>query len=87
MDKRKRSRLEKSGWKVGTVGEFLNLSPKEVTIVEVRLALSLGRQGIETAQEGVSGRASSNDGLQPIESGKSGVKGTLPFPWTSWSDR
>jgi hypothetical protein len=40
MDKRKRNRLDKKGWKVGTVGEFLKLSPKEATIVEVRLALS-----------------------------------------------
>ena len=42
MDKRKRSRLEKRGWKVGTVGEFLNLTPEEAAIVEVRLALSQG---------------------------------------------
>ena len=42
MDKRKHRRLEKKGWKVGTIGEFLNLSPEEATIVEVRLALSQG---------------------------------------------
>jgi DNA-binding XRE family transcriptional regulator len=42
MDKRKRARLEKRGWKVGTVSEFLNLSSEEAAIVEVRLALSHG---------------------------------------------
>ncbi|MCX6024673.1 MAG: helix-turn-helix transcriptional regulator [Chloroflexi bacterium] len=42
MDKRKRVRLEKRGWKVGTVSEFLNLSVEEAAIVEVRLALSRG---------------------------------------------
>ena len=42
MNKSKRVRLEKRGWKVGTVSEFLNLSPEEAAIVEVRLALSHG---------------------------------------------
>jgi DNA-binding transcriptional regulator YiaG len=42
MDKRKPGKLQKRGWKVGTVSEFLNLTPEEAAIVEVRLALSQG---------------------------------------------
>ncbi len=40
MDKDKRQRLEKSGWRIGTVEDFLELSPVEKEIVEIRLALS-----------------------------------------------
>jgi hypothetical protein len=39
MNEKKRARLEKQGWKVGSVKEFLALSPKEVALVEARLAL------------------------------------------------
>jgi plasmid maintenance system antidote protein VapI len=40
MDQAKRERLEARGWKVGTVAEFLELSPEESALVEIRLALS-----------------------------------------------
>ena len=40
MDKAKRLRLEKKGWKVGTVAEFLNLPPEEEALIEIKLALS-----------------------------------------------
>ncbi len=40
MDEAKRKRLEKGGWKVGTVAEFLGLTPEEEILVEIRLALS-----------------------------------------------
>ena len=36
----KRQRLEAAGWKVGTVAEFLGLSPEEEAIIEIRLSLS-----------------------------------------------
>ena len=36
----KKKRLEKKGWKVGTVEEFLNLSPEESTYIEMKLCLS-----------------------------------------------
>jgi len=36
----KRKKLEKSGWKVGTVAEFLNLSPDEVAYIEMKIGLS-----------------------------------------------
>jgi len=40
MDKAKKLRLEARGWKVGSVDEFLGLTPEEVAYVELKLALS-----------------------------------------------
>ncbi len=40
MDKTKRERLEANGWKVGTVADFLELTPEEAALVEIKLALS-----------------------------------------------
>ena len=40
MEETKRQRLEAAGWKVGTVAEFLGLSPEEEAIIEIRLSLS-----------------------------------------------
>ena len=40
MDEAKRKKLEEKGWKVGTVTEFLNLTPEETTLIEIKLALS-----------------------------------------------
>ena len=40
MKAAKRKRLEAKGWKVGTVEEFLNLSPEEVAYIELKHALS-----------------------------------------------
>lgn len=40
MKKAKREQLEASGWKVGTVAEFLELTPEEAALIEIKLALS-----------------------------------------------
>ncbi|MBT8334491.1 MAG: helix-turn-helix domain-containing protein [Deltaproteobacteria bacterium] len=40
MDKRKKEKLAKKGWKVGSVAEFLDLSAEEVSYIEMKLALS-----------------------------------------------
>ena len=40
MDKGKKARLEKKGWKVGTVAEFLDLAVEESAYIEMKLALS-----------------------------------------------
>src|SRR5438270_3655521 len=40
MEKTKRKRLESKGWVVGTVADFLELTPEESALVEIRLALS-----------------------------------------------
>lgn len=42
MRDQKRRRLEKKGWRVGTVAEFLQLSPVEEAYVEIRLRLAAG---------------------------------------------
>lgn len=36
----KQKKLEKAGWRVGTVAEFLNLTPAEEAYIEMKLALS-----------------------------------------------
>src|SRR5262245_19155946 len=40
MRKEKRARLERAGWRVGSVREFLGLSEVEAAMVELRLGLS-----------------------------------------------
>ena len=42
MKKEKRARLERAGWKVGTVRELLGLSKAEEALVELKLILSRG---------------------------------------------
>jgi len=42
MREDKRKRLESKGWKVGSVAEFLDLSPDEVAFVELKLRLADG---------------------------------------------
>lgn len=39
MDENKQKRLEAAGWKVGSVSEFLGLTPEEAEYVELKLAL------------------------------------------------
>jgi len=40
MDQKTSKKLEEKGWKVGTVSDFLELSPEEAILVEIKLALS-----------------------------------------------
>jgi len=40
MKTSKRGRLAAAGWKVGSVGEFLDLSPEEAAFVDLKVALS-----------------------------------------------
>ncbi|MBI4951322.1 MAG: helix-turn-helix transcriptional regulator [Myxococcales bacterium] len=42
MDKAKRARVVRGGWRVGTADEFLGLTPEEAALIEVKLALSEG---------------------------------------------
>ncbi len=41
MEKAKKEKLQKKGWKVGDVDEFLGLSPAEMAIVEMKVAFRL----------------------------------------------
>lgn len=40
MNKAKKEALERKGWKVGSVGEFLGLTPEEEAYIELKLSLS-----------------------------------------------
>lgn len=40
MEESKQKKLQEKGWKVGTVSEFLDLTPEESTLIEIKLALS-----------------------------------------------
>ena len=40
MDEEKRKRLAAKGWKVSSAAEFLELTPDEESLIELRLALS-----------------------------------------------
>lgn len=50
MDKLKRQRLENAGWKVGTVEDFLELSPEESEFIELKLTLSRKLKHLRTSQ-------------------------------------
>jgi predicted XRE-type DNA-binding protein len=40
MDEAKQARLKTKGWQIGTVTEFLDLTPEEAALIEIKLALS-----------------------------------------------
>lgn len=40
MDPEKRNRTERMGWRVGSTEEFLQLTPQEAALVELRLKLA-----------------------------------------------
>jgi hypothetical protein len=39
MEKRKKQRLERAGWEVGSASKFLGLSDEEAALVEAKLGL------------------------------------------------
>jgi predicted XRE-type DNA-binding protein len=46
MRKSKRIALERAGWTVGTGDQFLELSPEEIAMVEIKLALAASLRGL-----------------------------------------
>ena len=44
MEKSKKEKLQKKGWKVGDIDEYLGLSPAEVAIVEMKDPLGADKQ-------------------------------------------
>ncbi len=40
MDEVRQERLRTKGWRIGTVTEFLDLTPEEAALIEIKLALS-----------------------------------------------
>lgn len=50
MKSSKKQALERRGWKLGTAGEFLGLTPEESALVALKLALSRDLRERRTAQ-------------------------------------
>ena len=50
MEETKRKRLEAQGWRVGTVQEFLDLAPAEVTLFVLRGTGSTPQEGLQPQQ-------------------------------------
>jgi ribosome-binding protein aMBF1 (putative translation factor) len=78
MQKAKRKRLEKAGWRVGSSTEFLDLAPEESALIEMRLALGASlkarrlKQGL--SQKALASRlASSQSWVAKMEAGDPSV--------------
>ncbi len=50
MRKAKKARLERAGWRVGTMAEFLGLTPAEEALIELKVALSRSVKARRTRQ-------------------------------------
>ena len=77
MDLDKKTRLESNGWKVGTVSGFLELTPEESVLVEIKLALSQNlkerRLKLMTQSELASKMSSSQPRIAKAENGDASV--------------
>ena len=78
MDKAKRVRLEKAGWKVGTTKEFLELSQGEAAYIELKFnlakAFSEKRKSLGLSQIAVAKRIkSSQSRVAKMEAGDPSV--------------
>ncbi len=78
MDKQKQRKLDQAGWRVGTVTNFLGLSPEEETFVEIRLrlvhALRLRRRLRKLSQVELANRlGSSQSRVAKMEAGDQSV--------------
>lgn len=63
MEQAKKERLEAKGWKVGTVSDFLELTPEEAILIEIKLAL---RQNLKERYQEI--ETKNTDTLASIES-------------------
>jgi DNA-binding XRE family transcriptional regulator len=77
MDSKKQQHLETKGWKVGDAADFLELTPEETMIIEMRLALSRGlkerRKTLMTQAELATKISSSQPRVAMAENGDSSV--------------
>lgn len=77
MDQAKKERLESKGWEVGTVSDFLELTPEETMLVEIKLALSESlkerRQKLMTQSDLASKLGSSQPRIANAENGDASV--------------
>ncbi|NJN22534.1 MAG: helix-turn-helix transcriptional regulator [Leptolyngbya sp. RL_3_1] len=81
MDQSKRERLESKGWKIGTVSDFLELTPEEAILVEIKLALSCSlkerRQELMTQRDLAFKISSSQPRIAKAENGDASVSTDL----------
>lgn len=77
MDEAKKKRLEDQGWKIGSASEFLQLSPEESLLIDIKLALSLNlkerRQRLMTQAELAEKINSSQPRIAKAENGDDSV--------------
>ncbi len=77
MDEAKKKRLEEQGWKIGSTSEFLQLSPEESILIDIKLALSLNlkerRQRLMTQAELAEKINSSQPRIAKAENGDDSV--------------
>jgi ribosome-binding protein aMBF1 (putative translation factor) len=78
MNRSKRNKLEKAGWRFGSAKDFLELTKEEQAIVEIRLALAdevkVQRQKRGISQSGLAARMkSSQSRVAKIEAGDPSV--------------
>ena len=78
MTERRRRMLERNGWKVGTVAEFLRLTPQESALIELRFALAdalkATRVGMKLSQSALARKLeSSQSRVAKMESGDPSV--------------
>lgn len=78
MDAEKRERLEKAGFRVGTVAEFLELTPEQNELVEIKAALSIAvrqqrRTGSLSQSQLAERLGSSQSRIAKMERGDAGV--------------
>ena len=84
METTKRQRLEASGWRVGRVEDFLDLSPVEAELIELKLALTQKlkeiRESHQLSQKALAKRMeSSQSRVAKIEAGDPSVSLDLIF--------
>lgn len=77
MEDAKRKKLQDKGWKVGTVSEFLDLTPEDAVLLDIKLALSRclkeRRQTAMTQAELASKLHSSQPRIAKAENGDASV--------------
>jgi DNA-binding XRE family transcriptional regulator len=77
MDPEKTAILETKGWQVGTVAEFLELTPEETVLLKIKLALSKSlkerRQKTMTQRELAAKIGSSQPRIAKAETGDDSV--------------
>ncbi len=78
MNAARRKRLEAAGWRVGTVAEFLKLTPQQMALIDMKLALgdALKRQRVRrglTQKELARKLRSSQSRVAKMEAGEPGI--------------